>query len=112
MGQKSLCNLLILSIKQSLFPDQLIEKLKPLFKKGSKTDPNNYRLISLLLAVRQQRKSFTFRFMSIYNKWFTFSNGFFNKYLLCTTYGFYLDGMDKGFHTGMVLVDLQTGLIR
>ena len=50
--------------------------------------------------------------MSIYNKWFTFSNGFFNKYLHCTTYGFYLDGMDKGFHTGMVLVDLQTGLIR
>ena len=39
-----LCNLVNLSIKQSLFPDQCkIAKLKPLFKKGSKSDPTNYR---------------------------------------------------------------------
>ena len=32
-----------LSIKQSLFPDQYkVVKLKPLFKKGSKSDPKNY----------------------------------------------------------------------
>ena len=43
-----LCNLVNLSIKQSLFPDQCkIAKLKSLFKKGSKSDPKNCRLISL-----------------------------------------------------------------
>ena len=47
-----LCNLVSLSIKQSLFPDQYKNaKLKPLFKKGSKSDPKNYRPISLLPVV-------------------------------------------------------------
>ena len=44
-----ICNL---SIKYSIFPpDCKIAKLKPLLKKGSKTDPQNYRPISLLPLV-------------------------------------------------------------
>ena len=44
-----LCNL---SITLSAFPDKCkLAKLKPLFKKGSKTEPKNYRPISLLPLV-------------------------------------------------------------
>ena len=47
-----LCKFVNLPIKQSLFPDQSkIAKLKPLFKKGSKSDPKNYRPISFLPVV-------------------------------------------------------------
>ena len=47
-----LCNLVNLSMKQSLSPDQCsIAKLNPLFKKDSKSDPKNYRPISLLPVV-------------------------------------------------------------
>ena len=44
-----LCNSVNLSIKQFLFLDQgKIAKLRPLFKKGSKSDPKIYRTISFL----------------------------------------------------------------
>ena len=45
----ALCNL---SISQGVFPNACkFAKLKPIFKKGKKTDPSNYRKISLLPSV-------------------------------------------------------------
>ena len=44
-----MCNL---SIKLSAVPNECrIAKLKPLYKKGKKTDPKNYRTISLLPVI-------------------------------------------------------------
>ena len=49
---KSITELFNLSIEKSIFPDaRKIAKLKPLYKKGSKLEPKNYRPISLLPIV-------------------------------------------------------------
>ena len=46
---KPIANMCNISISSGLFPSNCkIAKLKPLYKKGSKTNPNNFRPISLL----------------------------------------------------------------
>ena len=45
----TLAKIINLSLKLSVFPEECeIAMLKPLFKKGSKTDSRNYRSISLV----------------------------------------------------------------
>ena len=52
-----LCNL---SISQGVFASACkVAKLKPFFKKGKKTDPSNYRLISLLPSISKIIKRVT-----------------------------------------------------
>ena len=47
---RSLLHIINISIQSGQFPDLLkIAKLKPLFKSGSKSDPSNYRPVSILL---------------------------------------------------------------
>ena len=49
---KSITEIFNLSVEKSVFPDKCkIAKLKPLYKKGSKLEPKNYRPISLLPIV-------------------------------------------------------------
>ena len=111
-----LCDLLNLSIKQSLFPDRCkIAKPKPLLKKGSKSDPKNYRLISLLPVVSKIIE----KNIQIQKQEYLAKNGLLCKYQsgFCPNFSmnsclvqlttFILRGMDKGFHTWVILVDLQ-----
>ena len=105
-----------MSTKQSLFLDQCkIAKLKPLFKKFSKSDPKNYRPISLLLVVSNILE----KTIQIQTQEYLDKNGLLYKYhsgshanistdsCLVQLTDLILREMDKGFHTGMTVVDLQ-----
>ena len=108
-----ICNL---SIKYSTFPnDCKIAKLKPLFKRGSKTDPKNYRPISLLpliskiieKIIHDQTQSFVDKNNVIYR----YQSGFRKLYstVSCLSYlnNKITTGFESGLFTGMILIDLQ-----
>ena len=108
-----LCNL---SIKLGSFPDSCkIAKLKPLFKKGSKTNPSNYRPISLLpliskiieKLIHEQTSSFLSNNELFYNYQSGFRKNHSTDSCLKFLYDKILKGFDKGLVTGMILVELQ-----
>ena len=111
-----LCNLVNLSIKQSLFPDQCkIAKLKPLFKKASNSDQKNYKPISLLPAVSKiiektihiQTQEYLDKDGLLYKYQSGFRSNLSTDFCLEQYTDFILRGMDKRFHTGMILAELQ-----
>ena len=101
-----LCNLVTLSRKQSLLPDQgKIAKLKPLFKKGSKkSDPKNYRFMLLLSVwskiigktnqIQAQENLDKNSLLCQYQSGFCAK--FSRQYSLVQLTNFILRGMDKG----------------
>ena len=107
-----LCNL---SISSGRFPDVCkIAKLKPLFKKGSKTDPKNYHPISLLPLMSKVLKRIvneqTMEFLSKHSIFIQISiriskNYFANFYLSLTDK--ISKGFDSGLLTGVILIDLR-----
>ena len=113
---KPICDIIILSIKLSTFPDKCkIAKLTPLFKKGSKTDPKNYRPISLLLLISKLIE----KAIHIQTQEYLDKNGLIYKFQSGSRKIFSTDsclvqltdciikGMDKGQHMGKILIDLQ-----
>ena len=86
----------------------------PIFKKGARTDPKNYRPISLLpLVSKIIEKSIRFQIEDFLNKKkliYIYQSGFRANHStdLCVAQliDFAATGMDKQMHTGMIL-DLQ-----
>ena len=108
-----LCNL---SISLSTFPqDCKIAKLKPQYKKGSRTEPKNFRPISLLpLLSKLIEKTIHDQVQNYCNEnniFFAFQSGFRGKHSTdtCLTYlhDKILKGFDEGLLTGMIAIDLQ-----
>ena len=98
------------------FPDAFkITKVKPLFKKGSKTYPSNYRPISLLTLLSKAFERVVFdqteEFLSLNKILYDYQSGFRKNHSTDTCLSFLNDkilkGFDDGLVTGMILIDLQ-----
>ena len=89
--------------------------MKPLFKKGARTDPQNGQPISLsLLGLKITEKSIHFQVGDYLNKKnliYMYQSGFKTNhstdFCVAQLTDFISTGMDKQMHTGMILVDLQ-----
>ena len=88
---------------------------KSLFKKGSKTDPSNYRLISLLPLLSKVFERVvldqTEEFLSLNKILYDYQSGFRKNHSTDTSLFFLNDKILEGFHDGlvtsMILIDLQ-----
>ena len=108
-----LCNI---SIKYSTFPTACkIAKLKLLYKKGSKTEPKNYRPISLLPLISKIFEKIvhdqTQNFINENEFFYHYQSGFRKNYSTNSCLSYLQDKILKGFDsnllTGMILIDLQ-----
>ena len=108
-----ICNICISS---GLFPsDCKIAKLKPLYKKGSKTNPENFRPISLLPLISKVIERIVYdqvdNFLLQNNILYNYQSGFRKNHStnLCLSFlnDKILKGFDEGLFTGMILIDLQ-----
>ena len=108
-----ICNL---SISLNKFPRAFkLAKVKPIFKKGCKTNLSNYRTISLLpillkvidKVVHEQAT----KFLNDNNIFYKYQSGFRNNHSTELFLSFLNDkiskGFDNGMYTGMILVDLK-----
>ena len=110
---REVCNL---SIKLGSFPGSCkIGKLKPLFKKGSKTNSSNYIPISLLPLMSKIFKKLIYEqtssFLSNNEILYKYRSGFQKNHSTYSCLMFLHDkilkGFDKGLITDMILIDLQ-----
>ena len=108
-----ICNI---SISSGLFPsDCKIAKLKPLYKKGSKTNPENFRPISLLpliskvieTIVYDQVEDYLLQNNILYNYQSRFKKNHSTDLFLSFLIDKILKDFDEGLFMGMILIDLQ-----
>ena len=108
-----LCNL---SISLSIFPDDCKQaKLKPLYKKGNKDEPKNYRPISLLPQISKVIEKIVheqiLEYLDSNNILYRYQSGFRPYHSTDTCLSYLSDKIIKGFEnrmfTGMILIDLQ-----
>ena len=112
----TLCNL---SISQGVFPNTCkVAKLKPIFRKGKKTDLSNYRPISLLPSVSKIIERVihdqTNAFLSDEDILYEYESSFRGNHSTNLGLPFLTDkvlkGFGKGLLTGIILTDLQKAL--
>ena len=108
-----ICNLYI---KFSHFPkDCKVAKLKPLYRKGTKTDPKNFRPISPLPIVSKIIEKVmheqTMNCLMQNSVLHRYQSGFRMNHSTDTSLAYLMDkiltGFDSGLLTGMILIDLQ-----
>ena len=95
-----------------------VAKIKPLYKKGLKTDPKNLRPISLLPLISRIIERIihdqTMNFLLDNNVLYKYQSGFrkFHSTDACLSYRHdeITKGFDSGLLTGMLLIDLQKTL--
>ena len=108
-----ICNL---SISLNKFSSALkLAKVKPIFKKGRKTNVSNYRPISLLPILSRVTEKVvhdqTTKFLNENNIFCKYQPGFRNNHSTDLFLSFLNDkilkGFDNGVYTGMILIGLQ-----
>ena len=98
-------------MKYLKFPlDCKIAKLKPLYKKGSKTDPKNYLPVSLLPLVSKVIEKVII-FLSKNKILYKYQSGFWKSFSTNSCLTLLTGEKNKGFksgrYTGLILIDLQ-----
>ena len=113
---KSFTGICNLSISLNKFPSAFkLAKVKPIFKKGRKTNISNYRPISLLpllsKVIEKVVHEKTIKLLNGNNIFYKYQSGFRNNHstdlLLSFLHDKILKRFDNRVYTGMILIDLQ-----
>ena len=108
---KSISEICDLSISHGIFPNACkVAKLKPIFRKGKKVDPSNYRsLISKIIekVVHDQTNEFLSASKILFNYQSRFRSNHTTNMCLSLLIDKILKGFDEGLLTRMILIDLQ-----
>ena len=94
---------------------KIFAKVKPIFKKGRKTNVSNYRPISLLPILSKVIEKVVYeqtaKFSNDNNIFYNYQSGFRNNHSTYLSLSFFNDKILKGFdnvvYTGMILTELQ-----
>ena len=110
-----MCKIINLSLS-SKYPDKCkTAKVKPLYKKGTNTEPKNYRPVSLLPILSKVLERVVHNqlveHLEKYEILFEYQSGFRSKHSVNTCLAHLsnqiLKGFETGQSTGMILIDLQ-----